>query len=51
MCVGRKIAIASENEEVSNRRTYLPHIAMKIAKKTVPPLSNKYVTLKENRKY
>lgn len=28
---------------------YLPHIAIKIAKKTVPPLSNKYVTLMEKK--
>jgi len=38
--------------KLSNGRTYLPHIAIKIAKKTVPPLSNRYVTLMENkRKY
>lgn len=32
---------------MNNERKYLPHIAIKIAKKTVPPLSNKYVTLIE----
>lgn len=35
--------------KLSNGRTYLPHIAIKIAKKTVPPLSNRYVTLMENK--
>lgn len=49
VCVYEETAMTSENEEVSNGRTYLPHIAIKMAKKTVPPLSNRYVTLKENK--
>lgn len=32
---------------MNNEKKYLPHIAIKIAKKTVPPLSNKYVTFIE----
>lgn len=56
VCVCMRVCVyvceetASENKDkqLSNRRTYLPHIAIKIAKKTVPPLSNKYVTLMEN---
>lgn len=32
---------------MNNEKKYLPQIAIKIAKKTVPPLSNKYVTFIE----
>jgi hypothetical protein len=35
---------------MNNERKYSPHIAIKIAKKTVPPLSNKYVTLIEKNR-
>lgn len=35
---------------MNNEKKYLPHIAIKIAKKTVPPLSNKYVTLIEKNR-
>lgn len=42
-----EIFLVSQSWKMNNERKYLPHIAIKIAKKTVPPLSNKYVTLIE----
>lgn len=48
ICVcSTEILLESPSWKMNNERKYLPHIAIKIAKKTVPPLSNKYVTLIE----
>lgn len=47
MCMQHRNIVRKSDWKMNNERKYLPHIAIKIAKKTVPPLSNKYVTLIE----